>query len=51
MRAQERRPIFIANLPDGTFRMLGEDCNGRPREWIDERFLIIERFARLIRSR
>ncbi len=47
MRAQERRPIFIADLSEGTFRMLGEDCNGRPREWIDERFLIIERFARL----
>jgi hypothetical protein len=47
MRAQDRRPIFIADLSEGTFRRLGEDCNGRPREWIDERFLIIERFARL----
>jgi hypothetical protein len=26
---------------------LGEDCNGRPCEWVDERLLIIERFARL----
>ncbi|HTE47334.1 MAG TPA: helix-turn-helix domain-containing protein [Gemmatimonadaceae bacterium] len=41
------RPIFIAHLPDGTWRMLGEDCGGRPRQWVDERLLIIERFARL----
>jgi Tol biopolymer transport system component len=47
MRTQDRRPIFIANLADGTCRTLGEDCNGRPREWIDERLLIIERFGRL----
>jgi Tol biopolymer transport system component len=41
------RPIFIACLADGTWRTLGEDCGGRPREWVDERRLIIERFARL----
>jgi Tol biopolymer transport system component len=41
------RPIFIAHLPDGTSRKLGDDCGGRPREWVDERSLIIERFARL----
>jgi Tol biopolymer transport system component len=41
------RPIFIACLTDGTWRPLGEDCGGRPREWVDERRLIIERFARL----
>jgi Tol biopolymer transport system component len=41
------RPIFIAALPDGTWRSLGEDCGGRPREWVDERWLVIERFARL----
>jgi Tol biopolymer transport system component len=40
------RPIFIACLSDGTWRTLGEDCGGRPREWVDERRLIIERFAR-----
>jgi hypothetical protein len=27
--------------------MLGEDCGGRPRQWVDERLLIIERFALL----
>lgn len=41
------RPIFIASLTDGTSRKLGDDCGGRPREWVDERLLIIERFARL----
>ena len=41
------RPIFLAGLRDGTVRTLGEDCGGRPREWIDARRLIIERFARL----
>jgi Tol biopolymer transport system component len=41
------RPIFIACLGEGSFRQLGEDCGGRPREWIDERRLVIERFARL----
>jgi Tol biopolymer transport system component len=41
------RPIFIVSLSDGTWRKLGDDCGGRPREWVDERQLIIERFARL----
>jgi Tol biopolymer transport system component len=41
------RPIVIVSLSDGTWRKLGEDCGGRPREWVDERRLIIERFARL----
>jgi len=47
--ASERamRPIFINCVPDGTSRQLGEDCGGRPRQWVDERFLVIERFARL----
>jgi Tol biopolymer transport system component len=41
------RPIFIARPSDSTWRTLGEDCHGRPRQWVDERFLIIERFAHL----
>ena len=41
------RPIFVVCLADGTWRKLGDDCGGRPREWVDERRLIIERFARL----
>jgi len=41
------RPIFVLRLTDHASRTLGEDCRGRPREWVDERFLMIERFARL----
>jgi Tol biopolymer transport system component len=41
------RPIFVACLSDGTWRTLGDDCGGRPREWVDECRLVIERFARL----
>jgi Tol biopolymer transport system component len=46
-QAQVRRPIFIASLTQGGFRTMGDDCGGRPRQWVDERRLIIERFARL----
>ncbi len=45
--ARALRPIFIAGLPDGTWRQLGEDSGGRPRQWLDERRLVMERFARL----
>jgi Tol biopolymer transport system component len=45
--ARAARPIFIVRLSDGTWRKLGDDCGGRPREWVDERRLVIERFARL----
>jgi Tol biopolymer transport system component len=44
---QAPRPIFIASLADKSWKKLGDDCGGRPREWIDERALVIERFARL----
>jgi hypothetical protein len=44
---QAPRPIFIACPGAGTWRLLGDDCGGRPREWLDERLLTIERFARL----
>jgi hypothetical protein len=49
MPAGERplRPIFVVGLSDGVWRKLGDDCGGRPREWVDERQLVIERFARL----
>jgi Tol biopolymer transport system component len=42
-----KRPIFVECLRDGTSRRLCDDCGGRPRQWLDERFLVIERFARL----
>ena len=41
------RPIFIISLSDGAWRQLCEDCGGRPRQWVDERRLLIQRFARL----
>jgi Tol biopolymer transport system component len=41
------RPIFIISMAQGTWRKRGDDCGGRPREWVDERRLVIERFARL----
>jgi hypothetical protein len=44
---QAMRPILIGRLGDSSWRTLGDDCGGRPREWVDERRLIIERFARL----
>jgi Tol biopolymer transport system component len=39
------RPIFVASLPNGEPRQLGEDFGGRPRQWIDERYLLVERFG------
>jgi WD40 repeat protein len=45
--ARAMRPIFIAAVADGMSRNLGDDCGGRPRQWVDERVLVIERFARL----
>jgi len=41
------RPIFIAEPSEGTWRTLGDDCGGRPRQWVDERLLIMERYSRL----
>jgi Tol biopolymer transport system component len=34
------------SLSDGSSRQLGEDCGGRPRAWLDERRLLIQRFGR-----
>jgi len=44
---QAARPIFVACPAAGTWRSLGDDCGGRPRQWLDERLLVVERFARL----
>ena len=41
------RPILVADPATGAWRSLGDDCGGRPRQWLDERWLMIERFARL----
>ena len=47
---QVTRPIFIATLPDATARKLADDCGGRPRQWVDERFVVIERLGRRLHS-
>jgi hypothetical protein len=48
--ARAMRPIFIATLPDGPARKLGDDCGGRPRQWIDERFVVLERLGARLHS-
>lgn len=44
------RPIFVASLPDGPRRELGEDCGGRPRGWVGERFVVVERYGGRLHS-
>jgi Tol biopolymer transport system component len=44
------RPIYIGCVADDTVRKLGDDCGGRPRQWLDERLLLIERFGSRLNS-
>ena len=44
------RPIYVGSVADDTLRKLGDDCGGRPRQWLDERFLVIERFGSRLNS-
>ena len=44
------RPIFVTAVADGSTRQIGDDCGGRPREWVDERLLLIERFGSRLNS-
>jgi Tol biopolymer transport system component len=44
------RPIHVGSIPDGTLRKIGDDCGGRPRQWLDERYLVIERFGSRLNS-
>jgi Tol biopolymer transport system component len=37
------RPVSVVGTADGHVRALCDDCRGRPREWADERFLLLER--------
>jgi Tol biopolymer transport system component len=39
------RPIFVTSVADGTMRQLSDDSGARPREWVDERLLVVERFG------
>ena len=40
-----RRPIFVVDMPDSKTRQVRDDCGGRPRQWLDERYLLIETFG------
>jgi len=44
------RPIYIGSVTDGETRKLADDCGGRPRQWLDERLLVIERFGSRLNS-
>jgi Tol biopolymer transport system component len=39
------RPIVVVDLANGTSRKLSDDAGGRPRQWMDERHLLIETFG------
>jgi Tol biopolymer transport system component len=40
----------VATLPDGPFRKLGDDFGGRPRQWVDERLVVVERLGARLHS-
>jgi len=37
------RPVALVATNNGTVRRLCDDCRGRPREWADERWLVLEK--------
>jgi Tol biopolymer transport system component len=41
-----QRPVFVADLADGRARLVRDDCGGRPRQWLDERTLVVETFGK-----
>ncbi len=40
-----QRPVHLINLTDGETRLVRDDCGGRPRQWLDERTLLVETFG------
>jgi Tol biopolymer transport system component len=40
-----RRPVFLTSTLDGETRLVRDDCGGRPRQWLDERTLLVETFG------
>ena len=40
-----RRPVFVANVSDGSSRPIVEDCGGRARLWLDDDLLLLETFG------
>jgi serine/threonine protein kinase/Tol biopolymer transport system component len=43
--AHSRRPVFIVDVATGTSHRVCDDCGARPRQWIDERDLLLETFG------
>ena len=44
------RPVVVVDLINERSRQVTEDSGGRPRQWIDERFLVIETFGSQLNS-
>lgn len=42
---QVARALIVMSVPNGEPRTLADDAGGRPRQWIDDRFILIERFG------
>jgi len=40
-----QRPVFVGTVADGKMCLVRQDCGGRPRQWLDERTLVIETFG------
>ena len=40
-----QRPVLLTSIATGEMRLVCEDCGGRPRQWLDERTLVIETFG------
>ncbi len=40
-----QRPVLLTSVATGEMRLVCEDCGGRPRQWLDERTLVIETFG------
>lgn len=40
-----QRPVFVADIADGSARQIFEDCGGRARLWLDDDLLIAETFG------
>jgi Tol biopolymer transport system component len=40
-----RRPVFVVDLLNGITQQVRDDCGGRPRQWLDERYLLTETFG------
>jgi Tol biopolymer transport system component len=39
------RPLFVADLTTGRSRQICENCGARSRQWLDERYVIVETFG------